>query len=88
VILRGRKWLEAGEGCIMWSFIKILFGWSDEEDGMVNTNIILFGKHEGKRTLGRRRSRWEYNIRMNLREIWWTSVAWALVNTMMNIRVP
>jgi hypothetical protein len=29
------------------------------------------GKPEGKRPLGRPRSRWEYGIRMDLREIGW-----------------
>jgi len=36
---------------------------------MRNVNIILIGKPEGNRTLGRSRSRWEDNIRMDLREI-------------------
>jgi hypothetical protein len=31
--------------------------------------MILVGKPEGKRPLGRPRSRWEYGIRMDLREI-------------------
>jgi hypothetical protein len=31
----------------------------------------LTRKPEGKRQLGRLRLRWEYNIRMELREIWW-----------------
>jgi hypothetical protein len=29
----------------------------------------LVGRLEGKRSLGRRRCRWEYNIKMDLREI-------------------
>jgi hypothetical protein len=32
---------------------------------------ILVGKPEGKRPLGRRKRRWEDNIRMDLREIGW-----------------
>jgi hypothetical protein len=32
---------------------------------------ILVGKPEGKRPLGRLRRRWEYNIRMDLKEIGW-----------------
>jgi hypothetical protein len=59
----------------------------------------LFGKHEGKREMGRYRSRWEHSIRMDLREIGWEGVYWmhlvqnrdrwrALVNTVMNIRIP
>jgi hypothetical protein len=30
---------------------------------------VLVGKPEGKRPLGRTRRRWEYNIKMDLREI-------------------
>jgi hypothetical protein len=36
---------------------------------MRNAYKFLFGKPEGKRLLGRRRRRWEDNIRMDLREI-------------------
>jgi hypothetical protein len=57
------------------------------------------GKPEGKRLLGRPRRRWEDNIRMDLREIGWCGMYWidlaqdrdqwrALVNTVMNLRVP
>jgi hypothetical protein len=64
-----------------------------------NTYRILVGKSEGKRPLGRPRRRWVDNIKMDLREIgWggmgWTDLAWdrdqwrALVNTVMNLRVP
>jgi hypothetical protein len=60
---------------------------------------ILLGKPEGKRPLGRPRSRWEDNINMELREIGWGGMDWidldqdrdwwrALVNTVMNLRVP
>jgi hypothetical protein len=37
--------------------------------GIINAHKILVGKREGKRQLGRRRSRWEDNIRMDLRDI-------------------
>jgi hypothetical protein len=57
----------------------------------------LVGKPEGKRSLGRPRSRWE-NIKMDLRKIEfegvdWIHLAlyrdrwWALVNTVMNLWV-
>jgi hypothetical protein len=57
------------------------------------------GKPEGKRPLGRLRRRWEDNIRMALRKIGWRGIDWidlaqdrdqwrALVNTVMNLRVP
>jgi hypothetical protein len=63
-----------------------------------NAYMILVGKPEGKRPLGRPRRRWEDNIKMDLREIWggvdWIDLAqdrdqWRpLVNTVMNLRVP
>jgi hypothetical protein len=64
-----------------------------------NAYGILVGKPEGKRPLGRPKCRWEVNIRMDLREIGWGGMDWidlagdrdqwrALVNTVMNLRVP
>ena len=32
---------------------------------------VLVGKPEGKRPLGRRRRRWEDNIKMDLQEVGW-----------------
>jgi hypothetical protein len=60
---------------------------------------ILVGRPEGRRLLGRPRRRWEDNIRMDLREIGFGGVDWinlsqdrdtwrAIVNTVMNLRVP
>jgi len=57
------------------------------------------GKPEGKRPLGRPRHRWEDNIKMDLQEVGyegmdWIELAqdrdrwWALVNVVMNLRVP
>jgi hypothetical protein len=43
---------------------------------MGNAYIILVGKSEGKRTLGRPNRRWDDNIRMDLREIGWECVDW------------
>jgi hypothetical protein len=60
---------------------------------------ILVGRPEGRRPLGRPRHRWEDNIKMDLKETGfedmdWIHLArdrdtwWALVNTVMNLRVP
>jgi hypothetical protein len=62
---------------------------------MRNVYNILVGKPEGKRPLGRRRRRWEDNIKMNLMETECGGVhlvhdrnQWlALVNTVMNLRL-
>jgi hypothetical protein len=64
-----------------------------------NAYRILVGKPEGKKPLGRPRRRWVDNIKMDLREIGWDGMVWidlaqerdqwrALVNTVMNLRVP
>jgi len=36
----------------------------------------LVGKFEGKRPRGRPRRTWEYNIRMDLKEVGWEGVDW------------
>jgi hypothetical protein len=64
-----------------------------------NTYSILVGMLEGKTPLRRLRSRWEDNIRMDLREIVWEGLDWiqlgqdrvqwrAPANSLMNLRVP
>jgi hypothetical protein len=61
------------------------------------SNVV--GKYEGKRLLRMYTCRWEDDIRMHLREIGWEVVDWihlaqdrvqwrAVVNTVMNLRVP
>jgi hypothetical protein len=60
---------------------------------------VLVGKPEGKRQLGRRRRRWEDNIKMELQELGLGGMDWTemfqyrdrwrtLVNAVMNLRVP
>jgi hypothetical protein len=60
---------------------------------------VLVGRPEGKRPLGRPRLRWEDNIKMGLRETGIDGANWirlaqdrvqwrAIVNTVMNLRVP
>jgi hypothetical protein len=46
---------------------------------MKNAHKTFIGKPEGKRTRGRSRRRWEDNIRMDLRELYWTDVDWRHV---------
>jgi hypothetical protein len=64
-----------------------------------NAYRILVGKPDGKRPLGRPRRRWVDNIKIDLGEIGWDGMDWiylaqdrdqwrALVNTVMNLRVP
>jgi hypothetical protein len=64
-----------------------------------NAYRILVGQPEGKRRLGRRRRRRVYNIKTDLGERGWDGMDWidvardrdqwrALVNTVMNLRVP
>jgi hypothetical protein len=64
-----------------------------------NAYRILVGMPEGKRPLGRPRRRWADNIKTDLREIGWDGMDWidlaknrnqwrALVNTVINLRVP
>jgi hypothetical protein len=64
-----------------------------------NAYRILVGNPEGKRPLGRPRHRWADNIKTDVTEIGWDGTDWidlaqdrdqwrALVNTVMNLRVP
>jgi hypothetical protein len=60
---------------------------------------IFVGKPEGRRPLGRPERRWDYNIKIDLRERGWGSINWinwpqdrdqwrAFINTVMNLQVP
>ena len=66
---------------------------------MTGVYRILVGKPEGKRPLGRPRRRWEDNIKMDFQEVRCGGMDWielaqdrerwqALVNAVMNLRVP
>jgi len=61
--------------------------------------IILMGKPEGKRSMGRPRRRWEDNNKMDLQEVGCRSMDWielaqnrdrwrTLVNAVVNLRFP
>jgi len=43
---------------------------------MINVYQILVLKPEGKGPVGRPRRQWEYNIRLDLREIVWEDMDW------------
>jgi hypothetical protein len=60
---------------------------------------VLVGKPEEERPLGRHKHRWEGNIKMDLQEVGCVGMDWnnlahdrdrwrALVNAVMNLRVP
>jgi hypothetical protein len=60
---------------------------------------VLMRKSEGKRPLGRPWRRWDYNIKMGLREVGCEGMDWlelaeykdrwrALVDAVMNLRIP
>jgi hypothetical protein len=64
-----------------------------------NAYMILVGKPEGERPLGRPRRRWVDSIIIDLKDIGWGGMDWidlaqdrnkwrVLVNTVRNIRVP
>jgi len=61
--------------------------------------MVLVGKPEGRRPLSRPRRRWEDNIKMDIQEVGCGGMDWielirnrdrwrALVNALMNLRVP
>jgi len=72
-----------------------IYAWVSQ---LISLPRVLVGKPEGERPLGRHRHRWEDNIKMVLQEVgWgldWIELAqvrdswWALVNGVMNLRVP
>jgi hypothetical protein len=64
-----------------------------------NAYRIFEGNPEGNRLLGRAKRRWLDNIKMDLRKLGWDGMDWidlaqdrdqwtALVNAIMNLRVP
>jgi hypothetical protein len=64
-----------------------------------DTYRVLVEKPDGERPLGKRRHRWEENIKMGLQEVGFGGMDWielaqdrdrwrTLVNAILNIRVP
>jgi hypothetical protein len=69
------------------------------DERKLNEYRVLMGKPEGKGPLGRPRSRWVHNIKIDLREIELDGMEWidltqdryswrARMNRIMNLRVP
>jgi hypothetical protein len=85
---------------IQWRFVlRNLSSHKKSAELGVNACRLLVGKPEGKKPLGRPRRRWVDTIKMDLGEIGWGGVDWiglardrdkwrALVNSVMNLRVP
>jgi hypothetical protein len=79
---------------------KIKWAWKVARMGeMGNACRILVGKSERKRPLGGPRHRSDDNVKIDLRETGWGGMDWielaqdgdqsrAVVNTLMNLRVP
>jgi hypothetical protein len=90
--LRGRKWQEDGEDCIVRNFVTCTLQsniirviksrrmrWAEYvagTGGMRNAYNILVGKAEGKRPTGRHRNRRRNYIRMDRAEIGWEGMDW------------
>jgi hypothetical protein len=54
------------------------------KDRYIKSFGVLVGKSEGKRPLGRRRGKWEDNIKMDLKELGceaWTGLIWLRIGT-------
>jgi hypothetical protein len=82
---------------MLW--LRILGGARSTNGEKKNVYRLLVGKPEGKRPLGRPRSRWLDNIKMDLLELGWGYVYWTglaqnrnrwrnLVNSVLNLRFP
>jgi hypothetical protein len=95
--LRGMKWWEAREDCIMRSSKSSRMRWVGcvtQTGQMRNACESFVEKPVGKRPLGRPRHGWEDNTRLDLREIVWIHLTqdrdqwWAFVNIVINLSVP
>jgi hypothetical protein len=93
--LRGSKWWEALEHCIM----RMRLAGHAASMGQNRNHNILVRKPKWKRPLGRATLRREDNIRMDVGDLGWEVVDWihlvqdrylwqAVVKTVMNLRIP
>jgi hypothetical protein len=85
--------------CFEFQMVEELQNSSNIKSIYHHKNLVLMGKPELKRPLGRHRRKWEDNIKIDLREVGWVGIDWidltqdtdqwrALVNTVINLRAP
>jgi len=84
---------------VVKSRIMILVGHEARMGEWKGVCMVMMGKHEGKRPLGRPSHRWEANFKMYLQEVGWGDMDWinmaqdkdrwqVLVKAVMNHGVP
>ncbi|PNF32102.1 hypothetical protein B7P43_G03647 [Cryptotermes secundus] len=56
--------------------VKIIEGWRKLHNEELYSHMVLVGKPEGMRAVGKTRHRWEDNIEISLRDVRWGGVDW------------
>jgi hypothetical protein len=64
---------------INWMIKSRIMSWAGHVARMGDrrgAHMVLVGRREAKRSLGRPRRRWEYNIKTDLQEVGWGGMDW------------